>query len=68
MTQGTKEGVDVCIETVGKNVLLWPAVSVEGVATAAVWRDVDALVALGTTRGGRNMLLSSVSVSPWYIR
>ena len=45
-------------ETVGKNVLLWPAVFVEGVATAAVWRDVDALVALGTTRGGRNMLLS----------
>ena len=34
---------------VGKNVLLWPAVFENGIATAAVWRDVDALVALRTT-------------------
>ena len=38
-----------------------------GIATAAVWRDVDALVGLRTT-GGASMLLSSVGASPWYIR
>ena len=52
-------------EAVGKNVLLWPAVFEGGIATAAVWRDVDALVALHTTGGGGNMLLSSDGASPW---
>ena len=51
-------------EAVGKNVLLWPAVFEGGI----MWRDVDALAALGTTGGGGNMLLSSAGASPWYIR
>ena len=55
-------------EAVVKNVLLWPAVFEGGIAKAAVWRYVDALVALRTTGGGGNMLLSSDGASPWYIR
>ena len=56
------------LEAVCKNVLLWPAVFEDGIATLAVWRVVDALVALRTTGRGSNMLLSSVGASPWYIR
>ena len=48
------------LEAVGKNVLLWPSVLEHGIATADVWRDVDSLVALCTTEGGGNILLSSV--------
>ena len=33
-------------------------------ATAAVWSDVDVLVALRTTGGGGYILLSSVGASP----
>ena len=53
---------------VGKNVILWPAVFKGEIATAAAWRDVDALVALCTTGGGGNMLLSSVDAYSWYFR
>ena len=64
LTQSIKEGVDFylqlvplpgcnCLfqrwEAVGKNVLLWAAVLEGGIATAAVWRDVDALVDLSTS-------------------
>ena len=37
------------------------------IARAAAWLDVDALVALRTTRGGGNMLLSSVGASPGHV-
>ena len=32
----------------------------DGIATAAVWRDADALEALHTTGGGGNTLLNKV--------
>ena len=54
-------------EAVGKNVLLWPVFE-GGIVTAAVLRDVDALVGLCTTGGGGNILFSSVCASPSYIR
>ena len=56
-------------EAVSKNVLLLPAVTEDGCAMTAVWRDVNALVAFRTTgEGGRNKLLSTVGESPWYIQ
>ena len=48
-------------------VLLWLAVFENVIARAAAWRDVDALVARGTTGGGGNMQLSSVGASPWHV-
>ena len=41
-------------------VLLWSAVFEDGIVTAAVWRDADALEALRTTGGGGNTLLNKV--------
>ena len=55
-------------EAVGRNVLLWPEVFEDGIATTVVWRNVIALVALRTAGGGGNMLLSSVGAPPWYIQ
>ena len=51
-------------EAVGKNVLLWSAVFEDGIATAAVWCDADALAAIRATGEGGNVPLSRVAVEP----
>lgn len=49
----------------GGNYLSWIAAFGDGITTAAVWLDVDALVAYPSNGGaGRNMLLHRVGASP----